>query len=195
MDLVKDYEEFYKLFAEYVDSNFNDIERWIGKSDFLTVLARFPYNKDWNCSLFIWILEAVNLLGEFSRDSISRTLAEVFETLQKKNADYGNAAFDFPILTPETPVSTALLCRLSDKVNRYMTLKDKEAEVQETISDTLKDFIGYVIILWLVTFCDGYEDTKADDTDRLVMLCPSGIKFKDLLEQIENRHFVLVQSE
>jgi hypothetical protein len=74
---------------------------------------------------------------------------EVVTTLLQKNADYGGSAWQVPILAPQLTPRQAIQCRMSDKVMRLAKLlSGEQAQVQESIEDTMKDLAGYSI-LWL----------------------------------------------
>lgn len=64
---------------------------------------------------------------------------EVAELVEKKNRDYGNS-FD---KTLNEYGDTAYFLRIEDKISRLKSLTKKDAEVDESIEDTLKDIIGY----------------------------------------------------
>lgn len=75
----------------------------------------------------------------------------VKDLLIRKNKDYGNSAFTAPILAPDVSVSQALCVRLSDKINRMRNLlKGAEDHVGEPLVDTVKDTIGYLVLLLAV---------------------------------------------
>lgn len=64
---------------------------------------------------------------------------ELNNTYKAKNADYGDS---FAMVRSKYP--NAIMVRLWDKVNRLETLLNgKQAEVDESIEDTLKDLAGY----------------------------------------------------
>lgn len=73
---------------------------------------------------------------------------ELVALLLRKNADYGSSAWNPPTLKPTLSVGDAILVRMSDKVARIATLAIKEAEVAESLEDTIRDLGGYAI-LWL----------------------------------------------
>ena len=74
---------------------------------------------------------------------------QVVTTLLQKNADYGGSAWQVPILAPQLTPRQAIQCRMSDKVMRLAKLlSGEQAQVQESIEDTMKDLAGYSI-LWL----------------------------------------------
>jgi hypothetical protein len=70
-------------------------------------------------------------------------------TLLQKNSDYGGSAWQVPLLAPQLTPRQAIQCRMSDKVMRLAKLlTGEQAQVQESIDDTMKDLAGYSI-LWL----------------------------------------------
>ena len=91
--------------------------------------------------------------------TVTEMIAEVCDrlkdTVQRKNADYGEAASRRPILCPELPEYTAILVRMSDKINRILTLEqwnsvaDRVDEMflkTEPLVDTYLDLAGYAIL-------------------------------------------------
>lgn len=70
-------------------------------------------------------------------------------TMLRKNADYGSAIWDVPVLTPGIDPADAILVRMSDKISRLQTLlSGKDAEVaDETVADTMVD-LGAYALLW-----------------------------------------------
>ena len=76
--------------------------------------------------------------------SIKEIAIEVAELVEKKNRDYGNS-FD---KTLEEYGDTAYFLRIEDKLSRLKSLSKKDvAEVDESIEDTLKDIIGYTLLM------------------------------------------------
>lgn len=74
------------------------------------------------------------------------------ELLLKKNADYGDSAFKVPKLASNLPVESAILVRMSDKVERISKLTedpDREPEIDESLDDTIMD-LGAYCLLYLV---------------------------------------------
>ncbi len=68
---------------------------------------------------------------------------EVAELVEKKNRDYGNS-FD---KTLDEYGDTAYFLRIEDKISRLKSLSKKDAEVDESIEDTLKDIAGYTLLM------------------------------------------------
>ena len=76
--------------------------------------------------------------------SIKEIAIEVAELVEKKNRDYGNS-FD---KTLEEYGDTAYFLRIEDKLSRLKSLSKKDAaEVDESIEVTLKDIIGYTLLM------------------------------------------------
>ena len=77
--------------------------------------------------------------GELHR----RICQELNNTYNKKNADYGDSFMAVRDLYPDV----AIMVRIYDKVNRLRTLlSGKQAEVDESIEDTLMDLANYCIM-------------------------------------------------
>ena len=76
--------------------------------------------------------------------SIKEIALEVAELVEKKNRDYGNS-FD---RTLGEYGDTAYFLRIEDKLSRLKSISKKEAAViDESIEDTLKDIIGYTLLM------------------------------------------------
>ena len=72
---------------------------------------------------------------------------ELVSLLLKKNADYGGSAWRRPLLAPELEPRTAMLCRMSDKLERILSLRERSPEVvSESLRDTFADLAGYLIL-------------------------------------------------
>ena len=67
---------------------------------------------------------------------------DLAQLLAKKNADYGNS---FEEQFNEYGL-TCVLIRLDDKLRRLKNLNKNEAQVNESIADTLQDIAGYAIL-------------------------------------------------
>ena len=69
---------------------------------------------------------------------------EIADLVEKKNHDYNNS-FDKTI---NEYGDVAYFLRLEDKLNRLKNLTKKEAKVKdEAIEDTLKDIVGYTLLM------------------------------------------------
>ena len=77
-------------------------------------------------------------------NKIKEIAVEVAELVEKKNKDYGNS-FD---KTLAEYGDTAYFLRVEDKLSRLKSLSKKEALVaDESVEDTLKDIIGYTLLM------------------------------------------------
>jgi len=88
--------------------------------------------------------------GEFNEQQ--KRIAEIGQdwvaTLIRKNLDYGGSVFQAPILAPDLPVDSAIRVRMSDKIQRLMTLLagNKNLVQDEGIEDTFKDLGAYCLL-------------------------------------------------
>lgn len=77
-------------------------------------------------------------------NKIKEIAIDVADLVEKKNKDYGNS-FD---KTLEEYGDTAYFLRIEDKLSRLKSLSKKDAAVvDESIEDTLKDIIGYTLLM------------------------------------------------
>lgn len=85
-----------------------------------------------------------------SQQRIAETGLEWIELLLRKNADYGSAVWDAPVLAPNASVDLAIRVRMSDKISRLQCLLSSggNPEVSESIDDTMRD-LGAYALLWL----------------------------------------------
>ena len=75
--------------------------------------------------------------------------AYLVSLLLQKNSDYGGSAWQRPIVAPGMSPREAIQCRMSDKIARLQRLLGgSEAEVRESVEDTMRDLAGYCL-LWL----------------------------------------------
>ena len=75
---------------------------------------------------------------------IRQIALEIAQLVEKKNHDYDNS-FD---KTMDKYGDTAYFLRIEDKLNRLINLSKKEAKVNdEKVDDTLKDIIGYTLLM------------------------------------------------
>ena len=70
---------------------------------------------------------------------------EIGELVEKKDKDY-NSAFS---KTLKEYGDVAYFLRIDDKLNRLksLLLRSKDAEINETVEDTLKDIVGYTLLM------------------------------------------------
>ena len=84
-------------------------------------------------------------IGKGDRNMEIRQIAlEIAQLVEKKNHDYDNS-FD---KTMDKYGDTAYFLRIEDKLNRLINLSKKQAKVSdENVEDTLKDIIGYTLLM------------------------------------------------
>ena len=92
-------------------------------------------------------------IGTFSKrrfipvdeNSIVELATEIAELVEKKDKDY-NSAFS---KTLKEYGNVAYFLRLDDKLNRLknLMLNNNSAEINESVEDTLKDIIGYTLLM------------------------------------------------
>lgn len=76
-------------------------------------------------------------------DVFKGIIDEMLDMYQKKNSDYGNSVHK----TFEEFGLTSFLVRLSDKLNRAITLNKQEMKVaDERLEDTLLDLANYAVL-------------------------------------------------
>ena len=81
-----------------------------------------------------------------SQQRIAEVGLDWIATLIKKNTDYGDSAWTEPVLALNLPPKQAILVRMSDKINRLKALSQKEALVEESYNDTMKDLGAYALL-------------------------------------------------
>lgn len=75
-------------------------------------------------------------------------LREVESILIKKSSNYGEITCETQLFCPNQNIEDGLYMRLSDKVRRLNSLRSGvQDEVGESINDTLKDMIGYCVLI------------------------------------------------
>lgn len=83
-------------------------------------------------------------IGGIGKMEIRQIALEIAQLVEKKNHDYDNS-FD---KTMDKYGDTAYFLRIEDKLNRLINLSKKEAKVNdEKVEDTLKDIIGYTLLM------------------------------------------------
>ena len=88
---------------------------------------------------------SIGEIGKGDRNMEIRQIAlEIAQLVEKKNHDYDNS-FD---KTMDKYGDTAYFLRIEDKLNRLINLSKKQAKVSdENVEDTLKDIIGYTLLM------------------------------------------------
>lgn len=86
-------------------------------------------------------------MDKINAETMQKVYDENFQTFLKKNADYGSS---FEESLNELGVIAGVV-RIMDKFNRLKNLIKSEANVKESLSDTLKDTANYCLMLavWL----------------------------------------------
>ena len=84
-------------------------------------------------------------VNEVYESDILKIAKEIAELVEKKDKDY-NSAFS---KTLKEYGNVAYFLRLDDKLNRLknLMLNENSAEVNESVEDTLKDIIGYTLLM------------------------------------------------
>ena len=109
-------------------------------------------------------------LAELEADIVSRTTFGrigtacdlLKDTLQRKNSDYGDSAFREPLMCPGMTPGAAIMVRMSDKINRIVTLEQWNAVADkvddftcvsfkktEPLADSYLDLAGYALLRWI----------------------------------------------
>lgn len=85
-----------------------------------------------------------------SSNLAQRRIAEVgldwIATLLAKNADYGSSVWNPPVLKPDMAPEDAIFVRMSDKIARIASLQQSEAQVDESLEDSIKDLGAYCLL-------------------------------------------------
>jgi len=93
------------------------------------------------------IIEALDGDRGADQQRIAKVGVEWIDLILRKNADYGCAVWEVPVLAPTTDAKTAILVRMSDKVSRIRNLLGAEQHVQdESLEDTLRDLGAYCLL-------------------------------------------------
>lgn len=190
MDIKADYDlVFYEPFADFIECQ-TDQPAEFGLSEF-----------NLETDLFAALRSCLDALAKeqskpFNREFISATLNEIRDMLITKNADYGGAVFARPVYAPNLPVETAILVRMSDKVARYKSLMRRTGTWESKI-DTLKDYIGYGILLTLALYGDGHEERKEEPAPvgKLILFYSPGMTLGDITAQLQNGNISLYPAD
>jgi hypothetical protein len=117
---------------------------------------------------FNLVTDALNEVRGPDQQRIAEKGIEWIAELLKKNQDYGSSAWSRPLLAPELPPRSAILVRMSDKINRLLSLLAKgSAEVkEESFLDTMRD-LGCYTLLYLT--CSTEEDDIPERVDGILV--------------------------
>lgn len=121
-----------------------EMQKWLGvegtiTDSMYTHLGDMIYEVD---NEFYWEICQITKLETTKldrSDNMDKLINELTLLYLQKNRDYGNSVQ----VTYDVFGTTSTLTRISDKINRLKSLRTKEAEVQESIEDTVKDLINY----------------------------------------------------
>lgn len=159
------YNVFYKIFKGFVENNYPD--GITGRKEKLSAIVKsLPLNdpNDRETNLFLWIVKAVihlaktNSGGSISADQILSIVRQIGTVLAAKHHDYGNSARMPSGFFSGLSAADCILVRIGDKIARADRLLDGEENlVSESLADTIKDFIGYTILLYITLYVDGAE--------------------------------------
>lgn len=103
--------------------------------------AKHKDNSCTSCGLCIEYCEFTPVFKD--NNTITNIAMEVVNLVEKKNRDYGNS-FDRTLYEYG---DVAYFLRIEDKLNRLKSLVNRETEINESIEDTLKDIIGYTLLM------------------------------------------------
>ena len=83
--------------------------------------------------------------NEVNESEIVNIAKEIGQLVEKKDKDY-NSAFS---KTLKEYGNVAYFLRIDDKLNRLksLLLRSKDAEINESVEDTLKDIVGYTLLM------------------------------------------------
>ena len=83
----------------------------------------------------------------------------------KKNHDYGSSVFQKPWMAPKLDGGSAILVRMSDKIERIRHLLDDKNLVNEGLADSFGDLgtYAFLYIIWMSRYYGGqpYEPSGA----------------------------------
>ena len=155
---VKLFSEKYRLWCSIVKPSYHFIKgvknltiaRGVEEIDFW--FDGIVANKGTQTEVYRLFYSVVSVLSWYSNTvrHVPFCLDDVLDLLIAKNHDYGNSALMVPSLLPTLTPSEAILVRLSDKRARLNNLVNGAPDtVGESIDDTLKDIIGYLVLYWI----------------------------------------------
>lgn len=149
-------------------------------------------------NLFLWIVKASILLtdgGVLPADRVLDTVRQIGTVLAAKNADYGNSAREpSPFFAGSLSPADCILVRIGDKIARADHLADGVSRqvADESPADTVRDFIGYAILLYITLFVDGAElhaDPAQGGPDRAALFIPRPMTYRELAGLVKRGDF------
>lgn len=89
------------------------------------------------------ISQCDDTVSQSSRDDIHKRWSDLAVFLQRKNQSYGSSVFEPLRVFSSADAHEQLLARMDDKLSRIVRGNCTE----DSIEDTVKDFLGYVVLL------------------------------------------------
>jgi len=102
---------------------------------------------EWESTIFRDIIVCTKQLGCDTTEETLEKVIEIVSLIIEKNRKYGNSCFKTPA-SGDTIIG-AMVNRMSDKVNRYQTMIRLSIDDAESVEDTVIDYIGYCVNLWI----------------------------------------------
>ena len=202
------YNAFYTVFKEFAEDTYPD--GISGRKEKLSDIVRSlpldnPEYRETN--LFLWIVKAsLHLIPPVPGGGsnlpvclILNIVRQIGTVLAAKHHDYGNSARKPSSFFSGLSAADCILIRIGDKIARADRLLDGEENlVSESLADTIRDFIGYAILLYITLYVDGAElhvdpaqGGDAADGDRPILLVPSPITYRELADLVKRGDFTI----
>lgn len=195
-DFQTAYTEFYNRFdafmTRYYSSGIQAVPQKLSE-----IVAEHPLDEpeERETNLFLWIMKAAL---HFTGDPrmIVQTVKQIGSILAAKNADYGNSAREpSPFFGDALSPADCILVRIGDKIARADHLSDgAERQVaDESCADTVKDFIGYTILLYVTLMIDGaplhLEPAQEGRAAQAALYVSRPMTYRELFEMVKNGDF------
>ncbi|MBR2694809.1 MAG: hypothetical protein IKE69_11425 [Thermoguttaceae bacterium] len=192
-------EQFQKDFEYFVNTYFTKNSIGAFQNTLIDLPEKYPID-DEDCRehhLFLWIIRAFCLQASdtLGKEELLNGVKDICELVKQKNERYGNAALSVSYIYAGmlSPADTILI-RAEDKIKRYETLKDGGDDGGESIIDTLKDFVGYVILLYIACRYYGYtlhlpKETDDEPEKRPALVLPGPMTFGEIRELVSKGYF------
>ena len=168
------------------------------------IVAEHPLNDpaERETNLFLWIVKAALRLPSPGRaggacDAVLETVRSVGGILADKNADYGNSARDpSPFFGGALSSADCILVRIGDKIARadHLTGGSAPRVAGESLDDTVRDFIGYAILLYITLQIDGAplhldSGRDGDGSGRAALFVPRPMTYRELASLVNSGDF------
>lgn len=207
-DFLTAYNEFFTRFDAFMTRYYSSgIAAPVQKLS--EIVAEHPLNDpaERETNLFLWIakaalrlpgcdevLETVGLAAG-ACDEVLETVRSVGGILADKNADYGNSARDpSPFFGGALSSADCILVRIGDKIARadHLTGGSAPRVAGESLDDTVRDFIGYAILLYITLQIDGaplHLDSGGDGSGRAALFVPRPMTYRELASLVNSGDF------